>query len=304
MSNQIILIVTHGNPSTNKMLLKSIQQKGLDTKFAMVVNYKPDDSNTEKEKYNLELLALNSAKLSEEQQLLKGFLPDKNQTFYMEDVAEKFFDSLKEVMPDLKQTNETSTFTFHLFVEVNLTSVGGEDITHDFHEAVHCFGKKFKELAGRCSNRYCVYGYSQTESAREGAIKYFNCDLVNNLKLDIGIDHFVVDIKDNLCKHILLDSPEEYANTQDNQDVAPKIVDQVIKNDSTVNPESSTLLTESKNVNTQSLKKNNKHSFFKCNLTNKHAKVHPETPSNLVKNSDSEEPNNDSESNHDCCRIS
>lgn len=203
MLNQIILIVTHGNPSTNKILMRSIQQKGLDTKFGMVVNYKAENHETGMSQYNLELIIPKIDDISEEHRILMRHLPEPSEVFTMEDISKIFFNALVQIKPSLIYKKPTDVFDFHLFTEVNLKRVSGECITREFHDSVHIFGNYFRDLVSPCANHYYVYGYSQTQIAREKAKKYFSGELVDGLELTIKIDSYAVDIKENLRNYFL-----------------------------------------------------------------------------------------------------
>ncbi len=204
MLNQIIVIVTHSPISSNKLLLRSIQQKGLDTKFAIIVNYVKKENLVDdiyKSKFNFEYF-MPTKDVSEQHIAFKDSLPGKEKTFYLTEVVEKCFNCLMQSVPDLMNKNRSSLFDFHLFVEVNLADVGGELLTKDFHDAVYFFGNYFKRLVKPCLNHYYVYGYSQTQIAREKATRYFDGELVDNLQLDISIDRTAVDIKEKINEYI------------------------------------------------------------------------------------------------------
>lgn len=295
MSNQLILIVTHGNLSTNKMLLKSIQQKGLDTKFAMIVNYKAKDKDTGREKYNLEYLVASKEEPDKEQKLLLTLLPNNETFFDLGDLVEKYFDCLDKLILELRSENKSSIFDFHLFLEVNLSDVGSESLTKAFHDALHLFGDSFKKLVGESFKNFYVYGFSDTKAARDKAQRYFNSEVVDNLKLSISIDYHFVDIKRKIHHHIIIQEEDITHKSKKGNKFF------IANNDESTSRLSYMI------PSIKSTKKTSNSSLFK---STKSKKIFPETlegsskvDSSILLDSD-KKLDDDDESKNNCCNIS
>lgn len=197
MPNHIILIISHSPLSTNKMLLRSIQQKGFDTKFAMLINYTAKSDENDRPLFNLDAMINTKISMSAEEQVLLSSLPPKENVYTLDVIKTKYFDALIE-SPIFVNRELSSAFEFHLFVELNLTVCGGAQLTTCFHDSVHGFGEDFLEKFAAYSPKYNVYAYSQTPAACEAGNRYFNGEIVDGLQLNIRADSTCVGLKNEI----------------------------------------------------------------------------------------------------------
>ncbi len=214
MSKQFILIITHGTLSSNKLLLNSIHPKGLDTKYAMIANYKGNNKSNDPT-FNLEPFALKKDSVGEEYDKFKGYFPNKEELFTLQDLAPKYFNIISQITPELLNNDYSEVFDFYMFPDVNLAEVGENYITKTFDEAVHRFGRSFIHLTSDFEHHFYVYGYSQSTIANEQANMYFDQKEVNGLQLNVPISFGYSDSKKNIHKKLEVFSQSDERNTND-----------------------------------------------------------------------------------------
>ena len=200
----IILILSHGNISTNKLLLRNLELKGLNCENCVLGSLREFDTNN----YKLQLMNTYKKDLSDEQKKLRDSLYDLPENIQLANLAQHFFDVVMQI--DYQHADYTQ---FYLFVESNLGSPAYPSITNEFHLIVNKLEQMYRSLFAGSYTNYYVYSFSDTTKSTEAARRYLARNTIDGMKLRAKVLHHIVARKQEISQHISL-SPGFYFSSK------------------------------------------------------------------------------------------
>lgn len=247
MPKPIIVVASHASAMPNKILHKRLSSI-MDSSICFLVDFKGFASSGDplfsisllisdsKLPLNLEqkLIQDNIHKIIEQKEkVLKDNLSVTDITtsnepqsfeinFSMNEIVDIIFGIANKLNSEITGCLFNSCFRkqtaakLYLFPDVNLADPGSDNITRHFHNAVHLFGdafyKKYSDFA-----QYYVYGYSQSTTALDYATSYFNGDVVDNMQLQLHLEHSTAAQRIDIPKKALYCSENQKASNKYNE---------------------------------------------------------------------------------------
>lgn len=195
MPKSIILIISHGEKSSSKVLHNQVAQNinGDIAFFAKHERNNDDDIPY----YSLSLLD-NSRKsidnkLSKDQLTIQKFLSSKSRLnkreYNLIELVERVFAATRRVNFSITGKRFFSCFNpdyipkMYLFLDANLARSATDDLTIHFHDAIHIVSRFLRRIYSEFAEMY-VYPFSQSEIACDKANGYLKGKTVDDLRLD------------------------------------------------------------------------------------------------------------------------